>query len=61
MLTIYANENWQGSHREKRAHEVMKAARYAMTIRLGLGKEQAAVLMSDLSAEYVKINSDYRS
>ena len=58
---IYAEENWQGSHQEKRAHEVMKDPRYTMTIRLGLGTEHAAVLMSDLSAEYVKINSDYRS
>ena len=39
----------------------MKKPRYTMTIRLGLGNEHAAVLMSDLSAEYVKINSDYRS
>ena len=59
--TIYANENWQGHDQERRAHEVMKAARYTMTITLGLGTKQAAVLMSDLSAEYVKINSDYRS
>ena len=59
--TIYTNENWQGHNQERRAHEIMKAARYTMTITLGLGTKQAAVLMSDLSAEYVKINSDYRS
>ena len=46
---------------EKPAARVLKRPSFAVTIRLGLGNESASVWTSDLSHEYVRINSAYRT
>jgi glutamate N-acetyltransferase / amino-acid N-acetyltransferase len=51
----------QGEAAEKKATAVMKKAEYKLTVKLGAGKATAAVLTTDLSHEYVKINAEYRS
>jgi glutamate N-acetyltransferase / amino-acid N-acetyltransferase len=47
--------------REKQAARVLKRPSFTVTIRLGLGDESASVWTSDLSHEYVRINSAYRT
>lgn len=39
----------------------LKKSRFSITIDLGMGPYQAHMLTTDLSEEYVRINSDYRS
>jgi glutamate N-acetyltransferase / amino-acid N-acetyltransferase len=46
---------------ESRAHAVMKSKEFVVTLDLKAGSAQAAFLTTDLSAEYVRINADYRS
>jgi glutamate N-acetyltransferase/amino-acid N-acetyltransferase len=46
---------------EARASDVMKAARYGITVKLGAGKARDHYFTSDLGHEYVRINADYRS
>ncbi|RMG86313.1 MAG: ornithine acetyltransferase, partial [Candidatus Dadabacteria bacterium] len=50
-----------GPDAEARAHEVMRGREYAIRIRLAEGEGTATVTTCDLSAEYVRINADYRS
>ena len=58
---IYKCGVWQGLAAETLAHQAMSKAEYTITLQLNLGKENTTVYMSDLSAEYVRINADYRS
>ena len=46
---------------EKQAARVLKRRSFVVTIRLGLGDESASVWTSDLSHEYVRVNSAYRT
>ena len=46
---------------EKSASRVMKKREIIIEIILGLGKYEFEVMTSDLSEDYVLINSDYRS
>jgi glutamate N-acetyltransferase/amino-acid N-acetyltransferase len=46
---------------EKRAAGVLKRRSFIVRIRLGLGRQSASVWTSDLSHEYVRINSAYRT
>jgi glutamate N-acetyltransferase/amino-acid N-acetyltransferase len=51
-----ASNDW-----EPAAREVMKRREYVITLDLKAGQAQGAMLTTDLSEEYVKINADYRS
>jgi len=46
---------------DKEARRVLKKPHIRITIQLGKGRGKAEVLTTDLSAEYIKINSSYRS
>ena len=48
-------------YRETAAAEVMQKEDYKVTICLGRGMEEETIWTSDLSYEYVRINSEYRS
>ncbi len=50
-----------GKPAEERVAEVMKRREYTITIDLNVGDEEATVLTTDLSYDYVKINVAYRS
>ncbi len=50
-----------GEEAEARAHRVMQAGAYEVRIVLAEGEGRAVVTTCDLSAEYVRINADYRS
>ncbi len=50
-----------GAEAEDRAHRVMQADAYEIRIALGEGAGEAVVTTCDFSAEYVRINADYRS
>ena len=40
---------------------MMKEAEYGLVVELGLGEAEHTIYTCDLSAEYVRINADYRS
>ena len=46
---------------ERQAAQVLKRSTFTVKIRLGLGHESKSVWTSDLSHEYVRINSAYRT
>jgi glutamate N-acetyltransferase/amino-acid N-acetyltransferase len=46
---------------ESRAAEVMKLREFSVLLDLKAGRADAVILTTDLSAEYVRINADYRS
>ncbi len=50
-----------GAEAEARAHEKMKGAEYEICVELQEGPGEAVVTTCDLTAEYVKINADYRT
>jgi glutamate N-acetyltransferase/amino-acid N-acetyltransferase len=58
---IYQEGRWQGPESEAEAHEVMRRAEYEAELSLGLGSEELWIYGTDLSADYVRINADYRS
>jgi len=47
--------------RERKASQVLKRSTFTVKIRLGLGNESKSIWTSDLSHEYVRINSAYRT
>ena len=47
--------------REHRAARVLKQPSFTVRIRLGLGNQSASIWTSDLTHEYVRINSAYRT
>ena len=53
--------NLDPKHSEKSAARALKKKNIEINISLGLGKKEFKVLTSDLSEDYVLINSDYRS
>jgi glutamate N-acetyltransferase/amino-acid N-acetyltransferase len=46
---------------EERGQAVMNEHEIAILVELGRGEESATIWTSDLSHEYVRINSEYRS
>lgn len=59
--TLYEASKWCGEAAEKHVHAVMQNPRYTITLNLNCGDASAAVLTCDLTAEYIRINADYRS
>jgi len=49
-----------GKKAEDLAKKVMAAGEFTVVLDLGLGQEEARILTSDLSIDYVRINADYR-
>lgn len=58
---LYSKGTWCGEDAESKVHSVMTKARYTITLNLKCGDASASVLTCDLTAEYVRINADYRS
>jgi glutamate N-acetyltransferase/amino-acid N-acetyltransferase len=56
-------KNGQGCGREAEAAatQILKTARFTITIDLGVGRRGATIHTCDLSTDYVKINAAYRS
>jgi glutamate N-acetyltransferase/amino-acid N-acetyltransferase len=50
-----------GKEAEHKAKRVMAAGEFRVVLDLGLGPEEASILTSDLSTDYVRINADYRT
>lgn len=50
-----------GTERERKAFEVMKKKELAIVIDLNLGKASARVFTCDLTGDYIKVNSSYRT
>ena len=60
-VLLYSEGTWMGLDAEKAAHKIMVTPEYAMTINLGVGGMSRTITTCDLSADYVRINADYRS
>ena len=60
-VSIYERGVWRGVEREREASAVMRGAEYSVDVNLELGESSFTLFMSDLSAQYVSINADYRS
>ncbi len=52
---------WQGPEAEKKAAKIMKKDEIDITLDLNLGDFTDSFLFCDFSADYVRINADYRS
>jgi len=50
-----------GEEAEHKAKKVMANEEFRVVLDLGLGSEEASILTSDLSTDYVRINADYRT
>ena len=68
LIDLYLNNNivvkngmLSKRYSEKKAIEVMKSKEFKLSIDLKRGKEEATILTTDLSYEYVKINAEYRT
>jgi glutamate N-acetyltransferase/amino-acid N-acetyltransferase len=53
---VGVEEDW-----EARAHKALSQREFLVTLDLHLGQSTAEILTTDFSAEYVRINADYRS
>jgi glutamate N-acetyltransferase/amino-acid N-acetyltransferase len=60
-INLVNNGAGLGKSVERKVIEVMNNREYTITIDLNVGDAEAAVLTTDLSYEYVKINVAYRS
>ncbi|MCK6571743.1 bifunctional glutamate N-acetyltransferase/amino-acid acetyltransferase ArgJ [Myxococcota bacterium] len=60
-VTIFSENRWHGPEAEKAANAVMKTPEFGITLDLGLGAHAHTVFTCDFSADYVRINADYRS
>ena len=59
--TLFSEHRWHGAEAEKAAHAVMQRPEFEVTLDLGLGEFAHTVYTCDFSADYVRINADYRS
>jgi len=60
-VVLYQDGVWQGVDAEASAHAVMCKPEYSVRLDLGLGSASRTVFTCDFSADYVRINADYRS
>jgi len=60
-VALYRRGRWRGADAEKAAHAVMREPAYPIRLHLHRGEAARSVWTCDLSAEYVRINADYRS
>ena len=60
-VMLYENGAWLGSSAEADAHQIMKRPEFSLRLDLGTGSVKRTVFTCDFSADYVRINADYRS
>lgn len=60
-VEIVSKGKWQGEEAEAEAHKVMTGREYQIIVTVREGKGAATVTTCDFSADYVRINADYRS
>jgi glutamate N-acetyltransferase/amino-acid N-acetyltransferase len=61
-VPIYMDGVWQGTGAESEAHDVMLTSDYPIRLDLGTGGTHIRTIFTcDFSADYVRINADYRS
>ena len=60
-LPLVYKGNIDPKYSEKSINKIVKSKNLTIKISIGEGKEKFSVLTSDLSSDYVKINSKYRS
>ncbi len=60
-VEIVRSSSWLGEEAEASAHRVMTGDEYEIVVTIEEGEGTATVTTSDFSADYVRINADYRS
>lgn len=60
-VNLVTESAWEGELAEAQAHRVMSGAEYDITVTIHEGEGAARVTTCDFSADYVRINADYRS
>ena len=60
-IEIVRMDTSAGKRAEDLAKKVMAAGEFTVILDLGLWQEEARILTSDLSTDYVRINADYRT
>ena len=60
-VLLYDRGRWLGTEAEKKASDVMSTPEYRIQLDLGVGSAEHSVYTCDFSADYVRINADYRS
>jgi len=60
-VNLYREGEWLGTDSEKNASQVMAQPEYIITLNLGVGQASHGVYTCDFSADYIRINADYRS
>ena len=60
-VVLYEKGQWLGTAAEKEACAVMRTPEYQISLDLGAGPAKHSVYTCDFSADYVRINADYRS
>ena len=60
-VTLYENGEWCGSENEAKVHQIMLEREYLIELDVKSGDEGHTVYTCDFSADYVRINADYRS
>ena len=60
-VVLYEKGQWLGTAAEKEACAVMRTPEYQISLYLGAGPAKHSVYTCDFSADYVRINADYRS
>ena len=60
-VQLYADGEWRGPDAEKQVHAIMLRDEYSIRLDLAQGEHSHSIFTCDLSADYVRINADYRS
>ena len=60
-VVVYSEGRWLGTEAETEARAVMKKNEYFIQLDLGVGGAEHTVFTCDFSADYIRINADYRS
>jgi glutamate N-acetyltransferase/amino-acid N-acetyltransferase len=58
---LYAEGRWQGAEAETAARATLQTPEYGLRLDVAMGDVQHTVFTCDFSADYVRINADYRS
>ncbi|MGC6416141.1 MAG: bifunctional glutamate N-acetyltransferase/amino-acid acetyltransferase ArgJ [Bradymonadia bacterium] len=60
-VTLYEYGEWCGSESEAQVHQIMLEREYLIELDIRVGDHEHTVYTCDFSADYVRINADYRS
>ena len=60
-VVLFSGGEWRGLEAEKKVHSIMLGNEYTIQLDLAQGDQSHSIYTCDLSADYIRINADYRS